>query len=188
MDIIIVLTACVYLMRKPIMIKDRKGQLMEGPNLMTAETLKRMEKDLEKAIADEDKAHKAIGAAAGAEGEWHDNAAYDHAIMQHNVAMSRLQDMKVKLQNYEIIKPRQETDEVGIGNTVVVRFADEDSDEKFTILGPDDSLTRQDWISFMTPVAISILGKKRGEIGEFKIGEDREQQVKVVKILPGEFD
>jgi transcription elongation factor GreA len=170
------------------MKKDRKEGDLQEPNLMTAETLSRMQKDLEKAIDAEDKAHKAIGAAAGAEGEWHDNAAYDHAIMQHNVARSMLRDMREKLQNYEIIKPRQEVDKVGIGNTVVVRFADEDADEKFTILGPDDSLTREDWISFETPVAKSILGKKKGETGEFKIGEERGQQVKVVKILPGEFE
>lgn len=155
-------------------------------NLMTSETLARLQLELQKATEAEEKAKKAIGAAAGPESDWHDNAAYDHAYMAYDVASARLRDIKVKLSNHQIITPRKETDSVDVGNTVLVKFADESENEKFTILGPDDSATRDGWISYNTPVAKSILGKREGESGEFIAG-DRKHTVKIIKILPGDF-
>lgn len=155
-------------------------------NLMTEETLSRLQSELEMATEAERKAKEAIGAAAGPESDWHDNAAYDHANMAYDVASARLRDIKSKLNNYQIVIPRKETDVVDIGNTVILRFADKSENEKFTILGSDDSATKNDWISHITPLAKSILGKKEGESGEFLAG-DRKQTIKIVKILPGDF-
>lgn len=154
-------------------------------NLMTAETLERLKKELQLAVENEDRKHKRIGEAAGPESDWHDNAAYDFAQVQHDVALSYLNSIKTKLINYQLIEPRYETDIVGIGNTVIVKFASEDEEEKFTILGPDDSATRKDWISFSTPVAKTILGKKAGDE---VILETNNQKIKILKILVGEFD
>ena len=158
---------------------------MTQTNLLTQETLVRLQRELALAIENEDKKHKRIGEAAGPESDWHDNAAYDEAMVQHGVALSHLINMKVKLNNYKIIEPREETDTVGIGNTVIVRFSSMDVDEKFTILGPDDSGTRDEWISFNTPVAKAMLGKKAGEEVTLEVNN---QKIKILKILVGEFD
>lgn len=155
-------------------------------NLMTAKTLARLKDLLQKAIDDEANAKKAIGAAAGPESDWHDNAAYDHANIAYDVAFARLKEIKMKLEHYEIIEPRSEVDQVKVGNTVVIKFENEAEEEKFTILGLDDSGTMKDWISYSTPLAKSILDKKEGESAEFMAGGTR-QTVKIIKILPGEF-
>ena len=145
-----------------------------------------MQLELQKATKAEERAKKTIGEAAGPESDWHDNAAYDHANMAYDLASASLRDIKAKLNNYQIIAPRKETDSVDVGNTVLLKFADEPENEKFTILGPDDSATRNGWVSFKTPLAESILGKKEGELGEFIAG-DRKQTVKIIQILPGDF-
>lgn len=77
---------------------------------MTEETLSRLQSELERATEAERKAKEAIGATAGPESDWHDNAAYDHANMAYDVASARLRDIRLKLNNYQIITPRKETD------------------------------------------------------------------------------
>ena len=128
---------------------------------------------------------EAEGFEAGPESDWHDNAAYDFAQVQHDVALAHLNGIKEKLANYQILEPREETDTVQVGNTVLVRFASMDEDEKFTILGPDDSATRKDWISFATPVAKALIGGKEGE--EVTL-ETNNAKIKILKILKGEFE
>lgn len=158
---------------------------MNKPNLMTELTYKRLLKELAKAKDEESKAIKAIGTAAGAETDWHDNAAYDHAQMQYELALSRFRSLKAKVENYKIIEPRQKTDIVSIGNTVVLEF-DKGEKQKFTILGADDSGTKESWLSFTTPIATSILNRKVGDVVKYEF-DNNKQNIKIIEILPGEF-
>lgn len=156
------------------------------PNLMTAITYNRLLKELEKAKEEESKAMKAIGAAAGAETDWHDNAAFDYAQMQYDLALSKLNSLKEKINDCQIIEPRQKIDKIKIGNTVIVEFIDTKETKQFTILGQEDSITNENWLSFQTPLAKSVLNKKVNETVEFKIGNHK-QMIRIIKILPGEF-
>jgi len=127
-----------------------------------------------------------IGDAAGTESNWHDNAAFDHANMRHDVDSSHLRTIEAKLRDVEIIKPSRKKDSVSIGNTVVVKFQGEDVEETFTILGPTDSGRNMGWISFESPLGSSLIGKKKGDEYSFSI-DRQEHKVKVIKILPGAF-
>lgn len=160
---------------------------MAKANIMTRETKLRLEKELERAGEDMKNSQLAIGEAAGSESDWHDNAAFDYAQMKYDVDSARVRELKVKLHDVEIISPRQETENVGIGNTIVVKFSTTDKEEQFTILGSDDSGTKKSWVSYKTPLAQSLLGKKKGEAGTFFVGQ-RMQKVKILEILPGDFD
>lgn len=159
---------------------------MNEPNLMTSLTYKRLLKELEKAREHTSKRNIAIGAAAGPESDWHDNAAYDFAHTQYDVAAVSLQSLQDKLFNIKIIKPRQEINTIEIGNTVIIEFED-GRKQKITILGPDDYNTRPDWISFKTPLAQSILGKKSGKTVRYEFNGNK-QKVKIIEVLPGEFE
>jgi transcription elongation factor GreA len=154
---------------------------------MTLATKRRLEKELDRAGEDMKNSQLAIGEAAGSESDWHDNAAFDHAQMKFDVDSARVRDLKIKLHQVEIITPRLDTTEVDIGNTVIVKFNSIGTKEKFTILGPDDSGTEKGWVSFKTPLAQSLLGKKKGEVGIFLVA-DNKQEVEIIDILPGEFD
>lgn len=157
-------------------------------NLMTQQTLERLRSELDRAVEDEDKYGKQIGEAAGDNCDWHDNAAYDYAQTQFQVATTRVNTLKSKLDNVEIIKPRQETETIGIGNAVKVKYSSEDEAETFTVLGPDDGLTGRDdgWISCETPLAKVLIGKKQGDTVELDLGDTKEK-VKILEIKPGDF-
>ncbi len=156
---------------------------------MTAETKVRLEKELERAAGTVAAAGQEMGEAFGPNCDWHDNAAADVAVEEYKRATVMESDLRWKLLNVEIIKPRQEVEVVDIGNTVVIRLGNFEEDETFTILGPDDSKTGQDrgWISYQTPVGKTLIGMKDGETKKFFIG-DRAETVTVKKILPGNFD
>ncbi len=123
---------------------------------------------------------------AGSASDWHDNAAYDEAVRASGVLQTQVERIREVLSAAEIIEPRQETAQVGIGNTIEVLFDGEDDPETYTILGPEDSATRQDMISVVSPLGKSVLGKKAGETVSYRVGS-RDISVKVLTVLPGNF-
>ena len=159
-------------------------------NLMTQETYERLLKSIPLVEDEANKANLQKGEAAGSNSDWHDNPTYDQAILDARMAETKLGILQAKLAKVVIIEPRQETDTVGLGNEVVLRFEDEDSDERFLLLGPDDAVTGKDkeprWISQETPIGQAILGKSAGTnvIVRTPSGETK---VKIKKILPGTF-
>jgi len=155
-------------------------------NLMTAHTKSLLGEMLDQTHRELRDAKFAIGQAAGTESDWHDNAAFDYANMKHDLVSANLGNLNNKLRDVEIIAPRQETDEAGIGNSVIVKFEEEKEEEIFTILGPADSGKKPGWISFESPLGSSLVGKKEGEEVSFSI-HGQKQNVKVLKILPGNF-
>lgn len=157
-------------------------------NLMTSYTKATLEEVLGTAKRELDQAQLSIGEAAGRESNWHDNAAFDYANMEFDLKSANLANIKEKLRNVEIITPRRETDKVGIGNSVVIQFQDRTDQETFTILGPDDSRQKPGWLSYLSPLAKSIIGNKEGETVKFSIGNKENYTVRIAKILPGEFE
>jgi len=161
---------------------------MTKPNIMTTHTKAILEEMLSQAHREFHEAQLAIGQAAGRESDWHDNAAFDYANMEFNLKSANLANLMNKLHDVEIIVPRQQTDKACIGNTVTVKFEGEQEEETFTIFGPDDSGRKQGWLSCFSPLGKSLIGKRTGEKTEYSIAGEKEQLVRVVKILPGNFE
>ena len=155
-------------------------------NLMTQSTYESLLQEVEVARRNMQQSLLDIGEAAGSASDWHDNAAFDHANIRHDVDSSWLGSIQAKLQDVEIIKPSNNKDKIGIGNSVIVKFQDEDDEEIFTILGPADSGRNEGWISYESPLGSSLMGKRKGETVTFTI-HDQDQKVKIVNILPGNF-
>jgi len=160
---------------------------MDNKNIMTLATKKYLEKKLIEAEKEMKKALLAIGIAAGPETNWHDNAAFEDANVQFNVCHSNVKNLREKLFNVEIIKPQKETNVIKIGNTVVVQLKDKKKSEKFTILGSDNVGHQKKCISYTTLFSRAILGKKAGENVVFKSPKGK-QKIKIITILPGEFE
>jgi|GEM_PF-1164167 len=167
---------------------NRERLNINKPNLMTAQTKAELEEALKQAKKDLGEAQLAIGEAAGRESDWHDNAAFDYANMDFDLKLTTVAILAGKLQEVEIITPRNQTEKVDVGNTVVVRFEGEEEDERFTILGADDSGRKPGWLSSNSPLGKSLLGKREWDIAEYALEADKKQKVRVVKILPGDFD
>lgn len=155
-------------------------------NLMTQSTYNSLLQEVETARQNAKQSLLDIGEAAGTGSDWHDNAAFDHANIRHDVDSLQLGGIESKLKNVQIIEPSRKTDQVYIGNSVLVKFQGEDDEEMYTILGPADSGRQTGWISFESPLGSSLMGKKKGETANFEV-ERREQKVKIIDILPGNF-
>jgi len=155
-------------------------------NLMTQSTYESLLQEVEVARGNSKQSLLDIGEAAGTSSDWHDNAAFDHANIKHDVHSLQLGGIEAKLRDVQIIEPSRKTDQVYIGNSVLVKFHGEDDEEMYTILGPADSGRQAGWISFESPLGSNLIGKKKGETVNFEI-ERREQKVKIINIFPGSF-
>lgn len=155
-------------------------------NLMTQSTYESLLQEVEVARGNAKQSLLDIGEAAGTGSDWHDNAAFDHANIRHDVDSLLLSGMATKLRDVEIITPSTETDSIGIGNSVIVKYRGESDEEIFTILGPADSRRRPGWISFESALGENLLGKKAGDEISFEV-EGQRQKLNIIKILPGDF-
>jgi len=158
-------------------------------NLMTRETHVQLQAELVKLQERLERVGKKLGEAFGPNCDWHDNSAADLAVEEFRMIENREADLRKILQVTKIIRPRRDTADVGVGNTIVVRMGDSDVDKKFTLLGPRDSMTGKNrgWISYLSLVGQALLGMKRGETKTLELGEGRAQTIIVKEILPGNF-
>ena len=169
-------------------MSDQERRNMTKLNMMTTHTKGVLEKALDQTRREFSQAQLAIGEAAGRESDWHDNAAFDYANMEHDLKSANLANLIKKLRDVEIIVPRQQIDKVDIGNTVVVKFEGVQEEETFTILGPDDSGRKQGWLSCLSPLGKNLIGRREGEKTEYSIAGEKKQKVRLIKILPGNFE
>lgn len=153
--------------------------------IMTVATKEYLERKLEKAQAARAASQKGMGEAAS-DDDWHGNGVLDQFLHQMYTHESEVLMLSGLLQSTEIINPREETSEVRVGNEVTVRFQGEKEDEKYTILGPIDSITKPDWISSESPVGKAILHKKKGETVTYRVGKET-REVTILDIQKGKF-
>lgn len=114
----------------------------------------------------------------------HDNPALDGRRNAIRAKLGRIGE----LENVEIIRPRLETDRVGLGNEVLVRFPDGEV-ETFTLLTPDDINFGSGFhnpISVRGPVGSAVLGRGAGETVVCELPE-KEISLTIVTINPGGF-
>ncbi len=155
-------------------------------SFMTTETYKRLKNELKIAEIKLKEMLQETGDAAGEKCDWHDNAAYDQACRDAELARARVQGLEELLVNVQIIAPRLEVDSVGIGNLVEIIFVENGTLNTYTLLGPNDSSTNPKWLSIETPLGSRLLGKKIGEDVEYEV-DGRKTKVHIQNIYPGEF-
>lgn len=168
------------------MIERREKPQNIDRTLMTMETYQQLQARLIEAHLALDSANKSIGEAAGPEGAWHDNAAYDQALIDSEIRSASVNRLFEALKNVEIIAPRNETSDVGIGNAVEIFFTEEDVVEIFLILGRHDGDPSKNRISYDSPLGAALIGKKTNDLISYRVG-DREIQVIIRAIYPGNF-
>lgn len=153
------------------------------PGLMTEQTRERLKKKLQELKRKVKENQTEAGATFESAQDWHDNGAYDMLVQALQVLVTQHDAVEARLRDVQIIQSRKDTSRVGIGNTVVVRYAGETDSEKFTILGIADTDTEASWISAASPLGYALLEKKVGET----ISIPPNIQVTLLQILAGEF-
>ena len=102
---------------------------------------------------------------ARALGDLSENADYDAARNEQAQIEGRILELEKILETAEIIEKR-DTDKVGLGTTVTIRYLDEDDDdetEEYRIVGSKEADPSNNKISNESPLAVAIMGAKVGD-------------------------
>ena len=101
---------------------------------------------------------------ARALGDLSENADYDAARNEQAQVEGRILELEKILETAEIIEKR-DTDKVGLGTTIVLRYLDEDDDEteEYKIVGSKEADPSKNKISNESPLAKAIWGAKAGD-------------------------
>ena len=96
-------------------------------------------------------------------GDLSENAEYDAARNEQAQIEARIQQLEQMLENVSIISEvSKET--VGIGNTVSIKYVDDDEEEEYKIVGSQEADPFESKISNESPIAKALFEHKVGDI------------------------
>ena len=100
---------------------------------------------------------------ARALGDLSENADYDAARNEQAQVEGRIKELEQLLEKAELIE-KKDTDKVGLGTTVTVKYGDDDDTEEYRIVGSKEADPSNDKISNESPLAKAVMGHKAGEV------------------------
>ena len=101
---------------------------------------------------------------ARALGDLSENADYDAARNEQAQVEGRIKELEQLLEKAELIE-KKDTDKVGLGATVKIKYIDDDDDiEEYRIVGSKEADPSNDKISNESPLAKAVMGHKIGEV------------------------
>ena len=100
---------------------------------------------------------------ARALGDLSENAEYDAARNEHAVIEARIKQLEKMLENVSIISDVS-TDSVSIGNTVTIKYVDDDEEDEYKIVGSQEADPFESRISNESPIAQALFDHKVGDI------------------------
>ena len=110
---------------------------------------------------------------ARALGDLSENAEYDAARNEQAQIEGRIKQLEKMLENVSIITEVSK-DKVSIGNTVSIKYVDEDDDEieEYKIVGSQEADPFESKISNESPIAKALFDHKVGDIVQLKVQTD----------------
>ena len=96
-------------------------------------------------------------------GDLSENAEYDAARNEQAQIEARIQQLEKMLENVSIISEVSK-DTVGIGNTVSIKYVDDDEEEEYKIVGSQAADPFESKISNESPIAKAFFEHKVGDI------------------------
>ena len=117
--------------------------------------------------------------------QWHDNASYDLLVIDIRGMDRRLSDAHEALNKATLVDPPTNFDKVTIGTRVkIVRDGQEMTLE---IVGFGESDPDNNMLAYNTPIAILIMGKRKGEVVSGTIA-GRQTEIDILDITKGGED
>ena len=96
-------------------------------------------------------------------GDLSENAEYDAARNEQAQIEARISQLEKMLENVSIISDVN-TDTVGIGNTVSIKYVEDDDEEEYKIVGSQEADPFESKISNESPIAQALFNHKVGDI------------------------
>jgi len=121
-------------------------------------------------------------------GDLSENAEYKIAKQEKNRNESRIRHLKNMIKTAIIIEDNSKDDEVGLSDTVSLYIEEDDVTETYTIVTNIRVDITGDYISYESPVARAILGKKEGDRVKVKVSDDYSYYCVIKKLVKGAED
>ena len=96
-------------------------------------------------------------------GDLSENAEYDAARNEQAQIESRIKTLEKMLENVSIIA-EVKTDKVGRGNTVSIKYVEDDEEDEYKIVGSQEADPFESKISNESPIAKALFNHKVGDI------------------------
>ena len=131
--------------------------------------------EYEELIATKIPENKEAIATAREHGDLKENSEYKMARQDQDILLSRKNELEVHLSRARVSDFTDvSSDVVGIGSVVELKEGSSGKTRRYSILGAWDSDPDNDVLSYKTPLAKQLLGKKTGEVVTTKIGGNEE--------------
>ena len=118
---------------------------------------------------------------ARALGDLSENADYDAARNEQAQIEGRIVELEKILEIAELIE-KKDTDSVGLGTTVKIKYLEDDDVEDYRIVGSKEADPSEDKISNESPLAKAIMGAKAGEVRSVE-SPNGKYDVEILEIL-----
>ena len=96
-------------------------------------------------------------------GDLSENAEYDAARNEQAQIEGRIKQLEKMLENVSIISEVSK-DKVGIGNTVAIKYIDDDEEDEYKIVGSQEADPFESRISNESPIAKALFDHKVGDV------------------------
>lgn len=157
-------------------------------NELTQSDIKKMEEEIEyRKLVERPKLLEDVKETR-AHGDLSENFEYHAAKREKNKNESRIRYLERMIRTAEVISDESKADEVGINNTVTVRFADDSSEEVYRIVTTVRGNSLEGLISNESPLGKALLGHKEGDQVHVQVNEHAGYDVIIVKIDKTEDD
>lgn len=136
---------------------------------MTAQGKLKLEQELRNLIQVERPAIIKAIEEARSNGDLSENADYDAAKERQAFCESRISDLQTKIANAEVIDvSKLNSDKVIFGAFVQLFDVETEEDATYQIVGEEEADVKAGRISVFSPLARALIGKKVGDIVEFR--------------------
>ena len=121
-------------------------------------------------------------------GDLSENAEYDAAKEEQAMIEARIKVLESQLSNYEIIdNSKIKSDEVSVGSFVKVLDKEFDEEDVYQIVGSTEADINKNRISNNSPMAVALLGKKKGETVKV-VTPNSTFEVKILQVSKDKID
>ena len=109
-------------------------------------------------------------AEARAHGDLRENAEYHAAKEKQGMIEGRIQEINAKLPALYTVDPaRQQQDQIAFGAKVRIANVDTGEEMTYQLVGPDETDLSRNLISYLSPMARALIGKRSGETVKVRI-------------------
>ena len=119
---------------------------------------------------------------ARAHGDLSENFEYYAAKKEKNANESRIRFLERMIKTAEVIDDTSKDDEVGINDTVTVRFEDDGTEDKVTIVSTMRNDSLKGMVSIESPIGKALLGHKVNDRVEVVVNKDFSYYLTVMEI------